>query len=166
MKAIKEQVVSPDHVRAVLNYDPLTGEFVWRKNGKVAGCSHNMGYKNIRIGQHLFLSHRLAWAYVYGTWPEFQIDHINKDRADNRIANLRPCTNAQNAQNMGAHSDSNSPHVGVCRVSRPTSKPWLAQIGVNGRSVRIGQFATESEAVAARAAAKKKYHPFGCGATS
>ena len=164
IRAIKGRALTAERLREVLSYDEKTGAFTWRSYGRGAGSKHNQGYLAIRVDGRSHLCHRLAWLYSNGRWPAAQIDHINGDRSDNRLANLRECTNAQNAQNMGAHADGNCHHVGVCRISRRTSKPWLAQICVNGKQRRIGQFATELEAVLARAEAKAQFHPFGNGA--
>ena len=85
----------PDSVRDVLSYDPETGVFTWIDNyhkskiGTVAGSlQKSLGYIKIGINGTYFSAHRLAWFFVHGEQP-YIIDHINHDRADNRIANLR-----------------------------------------------------------------------------
>ena len=81
-------------VKQYLNYDPLTGEFTWivhrrcLKAGSVAGCLYR-GYTSIRISGKQYYAHRLAWLYVYGYFPEHQIDHIDRNPSNNRINNLR-----------------------------------------------------------------------------
>ena len=86
-------VLTAERLRELLNYDPLTGVFSWRVNGRgrsgvgtVAGGSN---HKRIAIDKKEYFVHRLAWLYVHGCWPTEDIDHINGDPSDNRIANLR-----------------------------------------------------------------------------
>jgi hypothetical protein len=96
--------------------------------------------------------HRLVWLYHYGEWPTGQVDHINGDHHDNRIENLREATNAQNTQNVRRR--------GVTFETRKVARPWRARIMVNGRSISLGYYATEAEALAEYRRAKAVYHPF------
>jgi len=91
-------------------------------------------------------AHRVAWAIVYGAWPEGVIDHINGDPSDNRIANLRDVTHAVNMRNSAPRSDNKSGYAGVRWCRR--SQRWIA-------TLNIGQFKTKAEAVAARDAARE-----------
>jgi hypothetical protein len=92
---------------------------------------------------------------VHGVWPEDQIDHINRDRADNRIENLREVTNKQNQQNRSTNSDNTSGHTGVSWY-KPYSK-WRAQIKHNHKVIHLGYFTNIEDAIAARKAAEKLY---------
>lgn len=156
-------VVAAEIARTHLRYDPNTGA-ITRLTGRRAGqsaCSrHCAGYQSVRLGKKNYLAHRVAWLIVYGRWPAHQIDHINGDRADNRLANLRECTNAQNCQNVRSHRDGTSRFVGVSLNNHSKSRPWQAQICVNGRQRNLGYFATEEDALAARIAAKARLHTF------
>ncbi len=84
-----------DLLHEFLEYRPETGEFFWRvqrgqnKPGDPAGTLYNNGYVVIRINRKGYLAHRLAWFMEFGQWPENHLDHINRDRADNRLVNLR-----------------------------------------------------------------------------
>lgn len=104
----------------LLDYNPETGLFTWKakrcgtKHGSVAGSidpSH--GYRRIKIDGHLYLAHRLAWFYVCGEWPAHEIDHIDRARANNRIANLRPATRSENQCNKPRYSNNRTGAKGV-----------------------------------------------------
>ena len=153
-----------------LDYDPETGVFTWRKDvrsgiygngravraGQVAGSQDAGGYRVIRVCGHVCKAHRLAWLYVYGVWPDMWLDHINNDRQDNRIANLRQATEAGNAHNASVRKDNVSGFKGV--TWHKASQRWVAQIG-NGRGKRkhLGCYKTPEEAHAAYADAAVKH---------
>lgn len=104
--------------------------------------------------------HRLAWLYVHGEWPTEQIDHINQNPVDNRIANLRPADKSQNVQNIDAAYGS-SGYRGVSFDSRcGDGNSWRARIMVDGKSHSLGYYATAEEAHDAYLAAKRELHPF------
>jgi hypothetical protein len=96
-----------DELHQKLDYDPSTGMFQWRNVtrkrchsvGWFKGSRNKKGYLNIKIGRVLFQAHRLAWLHVHGNWPQFVIDHINRDKSDNRIENLRDVTVKENLAN-------------------------------------------------------------------
>lgn len=153
-------------VREILDYNPDTGEFHWKirptKNspvGKKAGGITGEGYGYIQyLGKRYPMSH-LAWLHFYGKSPAIYLDHINGDRFDNRIANLREATPAENMQNI-RKAPKNSSH-GFLGVSFDKHKnKWRARIRVNGKKISIGRYATPQEANAAYIAAKRKHHPF------
>ena len=116
MKASKlnESRLSQASVRRYLNYDERTGELFWkarvdaaagwntRWTGKKAGFTDKRGYVNIDIHQVTYLAHRLVWVYVYGEWPEEQVDHIDGNPSNNALVNLRKATVAENQWNSGA----------------------------------------------------------------
>lgn len=91
-------MITHDKLIQKLNYNPDTGEFT-RPNGKIAGSLHKEGYHNIMIEGKKYLSHRLAWFYMTRTWPVNCIDHVNRNRTDNRWVNLREATRSQNQMN-------------------------------------------------------------------
>lgn len=151
-------------LKAVLHYNPETGVFtnkVRRANrhtGEVAGCVNVAGYIKIALDGKQYLGHRLAWLYVYGEMPQ-QIDHINCDRADNRIANLRPCNDKLNHQNLiRAHKDSASGVLGAYRYG--ASGRFRSRIMVDGKVRHLGCFDDEQQAHAAYVSAKAAIHPF------
>jgi hypothetical protein len=156
-------MITQERLKDLLNYDPETGIFMWKVRrhgvtlGSVAGCTDE-GYIRIKIDGRLYAAHRLAWLYVNGSLPEFTIDHINRVRSDNRIANLRSATNAENHQNRSKYITNTSGVTGVYWDNQRGK--WRAQIEHLGRNVNLGRYSTIEAAAEARAAAKKKFHIF------
>jgi hypothetical protein len=149
-----------DYVRRVISYDPMSGQVAWRRSGKYAGSKHSAGYLSVGVDGTAHLCHRLAWFYVHGEWPSDQLDHINGNRADNRLVNLRECSNAENCQNVRSHKDATSRHVGVSFDKRNKSNPWAAQIFSNGQKHFLGYFPSQETASAAYKNAKTDLHKF------
>jgi len=128
------------------------------KAGAVAGYVGNDGYVRIRASGTRFLAHRLAWFYVHGTWPVGEIDHINGDRSDNRIANLRDVSRLTNRQNMRrAQADNRSGLLGVSLANNRCK----ASIRSGGKNHHLGYFSSPEAAHAAYVAAKRQRHD-GC----
>lgn len=140
-----------------LSYDKDTG--VFNRNGKVAGTVGKNGYRRISIGRkHRYYAHRLAWEFIYGEPPCGEVDHINGDRDDNRIDNLRVVTHQENAHNMGVTPKHNtSALIGVSYYKRDNT--WSAYIKVNGRKKHLGYYPTPELAHAAYLEAKHELHP-------
>lgn len=156
---------SAQQLREVLDYDPLTGWFKWRvrpnrriKVGDAAGSKACGGYVSVRVFGRLKQAHRLAWLYTYGEWPNGQIDHIDGNRANNAIANLRDVSQSVNQQNRRRASRSNT--HGFFGASLQGSR-WKAQIMVNGQNIHLGYYDTPGLARAAYIAAKRVMHA-GC----
>ncbi len=150
-----------------LFYDAESGEFIWlvarRKDrlGKVAGANHSKGYRVICISGNYYFCHRLAWLYVHGKWPDGQIDHINANKSDNRISNLRDVSGSQNRQNIYAAMASNK-SSGVLGVHwHKRGGKWRSSIRANGKQIHLGLFDSIEEAKGAYLKAKKEFHPFG-----
>lgn len=147
-------------IRPLHHFKNLTSQKKWntRYAGKVAGTFDHEGYVLVGVGGVLMKAHRVVWAISHGSWPSGCIDHINHDRADNRLENLRVVSRSENNRNMAARSA----HPGV-RWRARTSK-WLASIRANGKQVHIGSFATLEEAIAAWERAKDRlgFHPNHC----
>jgi len=158
---MQAESLTQERLKTLVHYEPMTGSFTWNqsrpkcKKGTKAGCNMRTGYVCIRIDNRLYTAHRLAWFYMTGSFPLEQLDHINGNRADNRFANLRQATNAENAQNR-RRKDNKSGYTGV----RKENSKWLAEIKVNYKPMRIGLFATPEEARAAYLQARHKFHPF------
>lgn len=154
--------LTAEHLRSVLHYEPETGIFTRKigsanqvKAGDIAGSPDGHGYLQIRLQRRLHQAHRLAWLYIHGSWPTDQIDHINRNRSDNRIANLRDVSSRQNLQNAGKRSNNTSGCPGVSWYKQ--NSKWVAQITHNYKHTHLGYFTDIEEAIAARKAAEKLY---------
>jgi len=164
MKLKKAQELTTERLHEALSYDPNTGVFRWAIShrrtviGAIAGNLNDRGYRAICVDGKTYRAYRLAWFYVYGVWPVDQLDHINGVRDDNRIANLREATHAQNQQNRGLGRNNTSRHAGVGWDAERGK--WEVRIGVSGVEKKIGRFNDLDEAISARAKAKAKYHSF------
>lgn len=167
-------MLSVEVVRELLDYDPQTGAFTWKERdvkffsddvarrkwntrfkGKPALCtlSHN-GYMYGAIFGENWSTHRIAWLHHHGEVPR-EVDHINGDRTDNRIANLREVSREENCRNSAKGSKNTSGHIGISWSKG--MKAWDVRI----RKERLGHFKNFDEAVAARKAAEARlgFHP-------
>lgn len=152
-----------ERVREVLSYDSGTGAFTWRvaKRGLAAGMQAGTvtgGYRQIQIDGKLYKAHRLAWLLAHGCWPAGDIDHINGEPSDNRIANLRDVPRRVNRENQRKpHADSKTKVLGVCAYRGR----YVTRIKSAGRRIHIGTFDTPAEAQQAYLDAKRAMHE-GC----
>jgi hypothetical protein len=155
-------------VRELLHYDPATGIFTRKVRtaqrhqvgDRACGNPMKAGHLRVAFDSKKFLAHRVAWLYVYGKWPDNDIDHINGDPTDNRVENLRDVTNRINRQNMrNPRGKSNSGLLGVF-LHKETGK-WRARIQLDGKGIHLGLFDTPEAAHEAYLVAKRKYHA-GC----
>ena len=155
--------ITADRVRELLSYDPLTGIFRWRqrrsgvRSNLDAGHAHRRGYRAIGIDGGRYHAHRLAWLYMTGEWPKDEIDHINRNTADNRWLNLRSASHKENQSNRGVQKNNSSGFKGV-GWDKHSSK-WRAQICKNGKRLNLGRFETAEAAYFAYCT--KAYDLFG-----
>lgn len=154
-------------IRASVSYDPETGQFsciapgMGRRVGWTLGSVHKRtGYIEVGVlGKHVY-GHRLAWALAHGEWPQSAIDHINGDKSDNRICNLRLATPKLNGENIRKPSKNNtSGFLGVTFCTH--TKLWRAQITVEGQHKCLGRFDAPEVAYQAYVKAKRQFHA-GC----
>lgn len=156
-------------LKELLHYDPKTGIFVnlvQRKKaleGAVAGCDSGR-YITIQIDGKGYSAHRLAWLYVYGYFPERLLDHINRDRADNRISNLREVSEQCNVRNTGNYKNNTSGVKGVY-LEKARGK-WRANIKVDGKTKSLGSYENFDNAVCARLAGEQCLNWSGCDSSS
>lgn len=144
----------------LLHYDPETGCFFWRINGKKRGIWQRAGglkphgYEVIGVGYHRYYSHRLAIYYTTGQWPSGQVDHINGNRSDNRLSNLRVATHQENQRNRCLQRNNTSGTPGVHWSTG--QKRWISRIKIDGRMRQLGTFIDKDEAIRARKEAEKE----------
>ena len=145
--------LTQERLQSLLNYDPATGVFTWigsARNqrpdivGEQAGSGSGRGYIMIQVSGTRYLAHRLAWMYVYGVMPSM-IDHVNGDRSDNRIENLRPANKSTNNVNTGLTIRNTTGAKGLMR-GRGKDGAFYARIVKNGKTIHIGKFPTRDEA--------------------
>ena len=149
-----------DMVKAMLGYDPLTGDFTWlvdrtgvTKAGMLAGrvsCVH--GYREIKIFGVRYHASRLAFIFMLDRWPEKEVDHLNGHKDDNRWRNLREVTRSGNSKNSTPRPNKNG-HTGISIHKNGYS----ASISDRGNRIYLGFRGTLGEAIELRKSAEKKY---------
>jgi hypothetical protein len=148
----------------ILQYDPETGKFVWNvsrpkvKIGCAAGYVHGRGYIHIEIMGKSYAAHRLAWLYMTGKMPANQIDHINRNKSDNRFANLREATHGQNRANSKTCNRHGLKGIRRLPWMKDGDRCWQAQITHNKKVHYLGCFYTKEEAHSAYCDAAKRMH--------
>lgn len=124
--------------------------------GKIIGHDSGQGYLYASLSGSMFAVHRMIWFMCHGRWPKLQIDHINGERADNRIENLRLATHAENCRNARRPVTNKSGIKGVWYDKKYNK--FQAYINVNDKQIWLGRFFTIEEAAAARMIAANKLH--------
>jgi hypothetical protein len=153
--------LTQSELQELLHYDPLTGVFTWLKArrgvkvGAECGRINVHGYREIGVKLKLRQANRLAWLYMKGELPpdNMEVDHRNRDKADNRWDNLRLATKSQNAANVATKTNNTSGIPGV--VWDAQRNCWRAQLRVDGVKKNLGRFATKEEAAAKVASVAK-----------
>ena len=156
-------MLTQERLKELFNYNPETGLFTRILNvanvhaGDVAGWIRDNGYIDISVDNKKWRAHILAWFFTYGEIPKLDIDHINGNRIDNRISNLRLANRSQNNENRKcAQSNNKTGLMGVCAKR----KKWRATIVINGKQTNLGVFDTQEDAHQAYLNAKRKHHTF------
>jgi hypothetical protein len=154
-----------EDLKAALHYDKATGVFRWRhsqrrnsiKPWSVAGAlTKRQGYIEIWINKKIYKAHRLAWLYVHGSIPSEHIDHVNGDKADNRIENLREANNTTNHWNEVIRATNLSGHKGVWWHKQ--SGKWEAACRIGGKQKTVGRFERIEDAVEAVKKFREQHH--------
>jgi hypothetical protein len=155
-----------DILQRLLSYDPETGVLTWKVSsarrvsaGDIAGgFDKSTGYMRVKVKGVLYRSHRIAWALHHGAIPDFDIDHKNRKRTDNRIDNLRPCCDKLNMENRGTPVNNTTGFKGVY-WHKELSK-WHASIRHNKKQIHLGFFVLKADAIAARVSAEARLFKF------
>lgn len=160
----KIKILTQEMLKELLDYDPETGIFTWkkrvlskgresRKSGKIAGSLNPQGYLELRINNNHYYCHRLAWLYFYGVLPIGCIDHINQIKDDNRIKNLRIASKSLNTVNSKIRSDNKSGSRGVSFYNGK----WIVHLTINKKTYTKGGFSNKTQAILMRKFFEKKY---------
>lgn len=159
-------------LRELLDYDPMTGIFTWRRqkqgltsaNGprnrwanKRAGAMTVQGYYIVSVDNERLRTCRLAWLYMTGQWPSEHIDHINGNPADDRWSNLRECSRSENMSNAKLLRLNNTSGARGVSWNKRLGK-WHARVSFERQLHHCGYFDTFEEAVAARDAKAVQIH--------
>ena len=147
------QVLTQQELKKLYTYKPEKGQLINRSSRKPGGALMN-GYRRISINYKSYLVHRLVWLYHYGEFPKTNLDHINSDRNDNRIENLREASHTKNAINVPNRSNNISGVIGVSL--HIASNKWQARISNNKKNIALGIFSFFTDAVKARYNAELK----------
>lgn len=136
-----------DRLREVLELDPSTGTLFWKQKvakkiviGTEAGYVRPDGYKIVQIDKARILNHHAVFALTYGRWPASELDHVNRNPADNRPCNLREASRCENNYNRGKPKHNTSGIKGVFKQRK--GKTWSARLTTNKVLKRVGGFET------------------------
>lgn len=157
-------MITADQLRKLLHYNPDTGVFTRLVGtgkgaavGSEAGTINKAGYRIISLKSKAYMAHRLAFLYMLGQWPSKFVDHVDRNKGNNRWVNLREADKTQNAGNVTAHKDNK---LGVKGVTKNGSG-YKANIYLDGKQTHLGTFKSKEEAAAAYVvAAQKKFKEF------
>jgi hypothetical protein len=160
---MKRTVIMPSValLRAHFSYDARSGVVLRTKDGKQVGYLNNIGYRQVAFKGRIYSVHRLIWAIHHGQSPDGEVDHINGDRSDNRICNLRLASSSQNNQNRRLSSRNKSGVKGVFRTKWKKSGcdfAWRVAIGHSRGEYYITHFQCFGQAVRHSKEMRSKLH--------
>jgi hypothetical protein len=182
----KTTLPSIEFLRQALRHDPESGLLYWRPRtadmfdakqlgnersalawnrrhaGKAADQVSSNDYFTVQLKTRKYMAHRVVWAMHNGAWPDGEIDHINHNRQDNRIQNLRVVSRLENCHNLSKRHDNTTGVTGV--YWDKNHEKWYAQIRLGSKTKHLGRYHDKSEAIAARRAAELHlgYHKNHC----
>ncbi len=146
-------------LRKLFDYDKEKGVLIRKVRtsvavgiGDISGSAGIDGYIRVRVNGKLYLSHRIMWLYEHGKLPEHQIDHINHNKSDNRLCNLRAVTHSGNQRNASVRKDNTSGISGVSLCKRENK--WVASIGLHGKRKFLGYYLEIFDAICAKKSAE------------
>lgn len=160
--------ITAEQLREWLIYEPETGLFRYRvprgrmPKGTIAGTVREDFRVDINLGGRVYRASRLAWLYMTGGWPQYEVDHRDCVPSNNIWTNLRDVTSTVNKQNI-RRAQSNKKHSPLLGAQRVSNRPglWKSQITVNGRRIALGCFHSDVAAHEAYIRAKRELHE-GC----
>ena len=156
-------MITQIELMSVAHYDATTGVFTRLTSaggfhvGTEMGKTDTYGYRQLTINGRSYLAHRMAWLYVNGEWPSGEIDHIDGNRSNNSIINLRVVPRMGNTQNIKSSRVTNI--LGILGVSR-SGKKFISRINTQNGQIHLGTFNTPEEAHDVYVEAKRKLHSF------
>jgi len=155
-------MITQKRVKELFDYDDASGNLIFKesrgsvKKGKIAGTNKD-GYLVVRVDKVLYRVHRLIWLYTQGYMPNV-IDHINHNKKDNRLNNLRDVTVRENTKNISQRLDNTTGITGVSPVKRAGGVVrYVAEIWIEGKKKNLGTYGTKDEAAKSRKKAEIKY---------
>lgn len=163
-------MISIPRLLEVFDFNPDTGLFIHKANrtglkkscvGKVAGYKTSEGYLMIKVDGQAYTAHRLVWFATYMKWPEFEIDHINGIKDDNRICNLRDVPRNINSQNLRSSMKKISVEAPLGVSWHAKAKKWRGMIWDGKRNIYLGLFEKAEDAHQEYLRAKRVMHK-GC----
>lgn len=151
---------SLEKLQEAFRYDPESGAIyaLTSATSRVTGerCDRvRNSYRQVYLAPKLLRAHRVAWKLHCGVDPIGYIDHINGDKTDNRICNLRESSHAENCSNRPLRKDNSTGHIGVTRRSE---HKWRAYVTKNGKRIWLGDFNSPELAAKAAEGARKAHH--------
>lgn len=154
MKSRTDELTQCDEFQGI-TYNKHTGQFFGTKTTNPVGRMHNKGYWRITHANKCYLAHRLAWFFCYGVWPK-EIDHIDNNKLNNSIGNLREVTHQLNQLNMPLRSNNTSGVKGVNWDKQ--RKRWRSRVIINGKYFTAGYFKEIKDAEVAIRALRERVH--------
>ena len=157
-----KKTLTQKRLKELVYYNKEDGSFTslvdWKrycKKGDKIGRPASTGYTVISIDYKQYLAHRLAWFYEYNEWPKV-IDHINHDKTDNKLSNIRNVSHSVNSKNYPSRRSINTSGARGVHWNKNSEK-WTACIGVDYKTIHLGSFETKLDAFSARVEAENKY---------
>ena len=147
--------MNTEEIKKTVEYDSKTGKLKYKKNSKQAGTLNHNGYLVLTIQGKVYRNNRIAWLCFYGRLPINEIDHINGNKKDNRICNLRDVTHQENQRNRKINKNNTSGVVGV--NFQKASGKWRVRIKVDKIDIGLGLFNDLESAILARKSAEVKH---------
>jgi len=146
-------MITQEYLKSIISYDKTTGVFIYLKQvnnkcyiGQILNNKGKNGYYRVSIDYKRYYLHRLAWLYEYGHFPKNKIDHIDGNKLNNALSNLRDVTDRQNSQNLQKHREGKLVGATFCPDRAPRKKKWRASIIINKTQTYLGYYLTEQEA--------------------